>query len=150
VSKLDRMFRPAIDTLNVVSALRERRIALQMRDLGGDVSSNGISKLVFTILSAVAEAERDRIRERVTEVNRHQRNLNRHLGGSYLAAFAKCTPPKGAELVPIPTEQAIKPMVAMRRKGDSLRTIQAAIAADPFKLSPVSVDSVIQAQEARR
>jgi putative DNA-invertase from lambdoid prophage Rac len=30
-------------------------------DLGGDVTGNGISKLVFTILSAVAEAERDRI-----------------------------------------------------------------------------------------
>ena len=29
-------------------------------DLGGDVTGNGISKLVFTILSAVAEAEWDR------------------------------------------------------------------------------------------
>jgi putative DNA-invertase from lambdoid prophage Rac len=34
-----------------------------MIDLGSDVTGNGISKLVFTILSAVAEAERDRIRE---------------------------------------------------------------------------------------
>jgi hypothetical protein len=38
-----------------------------MIDLGGDVTGNGISKLVFTILSAVAENERDRIRERVRE-----------------------------------------------------------------------------------
>src|SRR5215207_3306661 len=31
-----------------------------MLDLGGDVTGNGISKRVFTILSAVAENERDR------------------------------------------------------------------------------------------
>ena len=29
--------------------------------LGGDVAGNGISKLFFTIIGAVAEAERDRI-----------------------------------------------------------------------------------------
>jgi putative DNA-invertase from lambdoid prophage Rac len=109
-----------------------------MLDLGGDVSGNGISKLVFTILSAVAEAERDRIRERVAEVN--QRKLNRHLGGSVPFGFRKVeTPPKGAELVPVPEEQeAIK------------RTIQAAMAADGFKLSHVSVDNIIQAQEEGR
>jgi DNA invertase Pin-like site-specific DNA recombinase len=39
-----------------------------MIDLGGDVTGNGVSKLVFTILSAVAEAERDRIRERIRDV----------------------------------------------------------------------------------
>lgn len=41
--------------------------------LGGDVTENGISKLVFTILSAVAEAGRDRIRERVTVVKADRR-----------------------------------------------------------------------------
>ena len=42
-----------------------------MIDLGGDVCGNGISKLVFTILSAVAENERERIRERIRDVKRH-------------------------------------------------------------------------------
>src|SRR3954451_7447199 len=53
-----------------------------MIDLGGDVTGNGISKLVFTILSAVAEAERDRTRERITDVKRDQRARGRFLGGS--------------------------------------------------------------------
>jgi hypothetical protein len=48
-----------------------------MIDLGGDVTGNGISKLVFTILSAVAEAKRDRIRD----VKADQRNRRRYLGG---------------------------------------------------------------------
>ena len=39
-------------------------------------------KLVFTILSAVAEAERDRIRERVRDVKRDQKERSRFLGGT--------------------------------------------------------------------
>jgi DNA invertase Pin-like site-specific DNA recombinase len=146
------MFRSAIDALSVLEDLRDRKIAMHMLDLGGDVSSNGIAKLVFTILSAVAEAERDRIRERVAEVKRDQRKLNRHLGGAAPFGFRKVpTPPKGAELVPVPEEQeAIKRMVAMRRAGDSLLAIQAAMTAEGFNLSHVGVDKIIQAQEARR
>ena len=61
--------------------MKERGISLHMIDLGGDVTGNGISKLVFTILSAVAEAERDRIRERVTQAKQDQRERGRYLGG---------------------------------------------------------------------
>ncbi len=53
-------------------------------DLGGDVTGNGISKLVFTILSAVTEAERDRIRERIRDVKADQRKRRRYLGGIVL------------------------------------------------------------------
>lgn len=55
-------FRSAADALGTLEQLKEDKIALHMIDLGGDVTGNGISKLVFTILSAVAENERDRIR----------------------------------------------------------------------------------------
>ena len=57
--KLDRMFRSALDALDVLAKLQKAGVSLHMIDLGGDVTGNGISKLVFTILSAVAEAERD-------------------------------------------------------------------------------------------
>src|SRR5919199_3595066 len=79
--KLDRMFRSALDALDVLARLKERGVSLHMIDLGGDVTGNGISKLVFTILSAVAEAERDRIRERVSEVKHDQKARGRYLGG---------------------------------------------------------------------
>jgi putative DNA-invertase from lambdoid prophage Rac len=62
--KLDRMFRSASDALANLDAMKRKCISLHMIDLGGDVTCNGIAKLVFTILSAVAEAERDRIKER--------------------------------------------------------------------------------------
>ena len=80
-AKLDRMFRSAVDALNELARLKDQGVSLHMIDLGGDVTGNGISKLVFTILSAVAEAERDRIRERISQVKADQRQRGRHLGG---------------------------------------------------------------------
>ena len=64
--KLDRMFRSASDALATLQQLKSQEVALHMLDLGGDVTGKGISKLVFTILSAVAGNERERIRDSVT------------------------------------------------------------------------------------
>jgi DNA invertase Pin-like site-specific DNA recombinase len=79
--KLDRMFRSASDALANLDAMKHKCVSLHMIDLGGDVTGNGIAKLVFTILSAVAEAERDRIKERVAVVKADQKTRNRFLGG---------------------------------------------------------------------
>jgi hypothetical protein len=67
-AKLDRLFRSAIDALTVVEDLRKRVLALHLLELGGDISGNGLSKLFLTIAAAFAEAERDRIRERIGQV----------------------------------------------------------------------------------
>ncbi len=141
--KLDRMFRSALDALDVLSRLREQSIALHMVDLGGDVATNGISKLVFTILSAVAEAERDRTRERIAEVKRDQRMRNRYLGG---------TPPFGwgvredGELVPVPDQQeALRQMHALRAQGVSLRGVADRMAETGIRISHVGVKNAITA-----
>ena len=41
--KLDRMFRSALDALDVLAQLQKAGISLHMIDLGGDVTGNGIS-----------------------------------------------------------------------------------------------------------
>ena len=46
----------------------------------GDITGNGISKLFLTIAAAFAEAERDRIRERMD-----RRRLTRRRGGAFSA-----------------------------------------------------------------
>ena len=79
-----------------------------MIDLGGDVTGNGISKLVFTILSAVAEAERDRIRERVSQVKADQRKRGRYLGGKVPFGFAATD---NGGLVPVADEQDVIKLV---------------------------------------
>src|ERR1017187_4156368 len=124
-AKLDRMFRSALDALDVLAKLKARNVSLHMIDLGGDVTGNGISKLVFTILSAVAEAERDRIRERITQVKRDQRQRNRYLGG--IVPFGFRVGDDGG-LVPDEGEQVmIAQARALRAEGATLRAIQAAL-----------------------
>ena len=108
--------------MNVVDDLKARGIALHMIDLGGDVTSNGISKLFFTILSAVAEAERDRIRERVTTMKADQRTRGRYLGGKLPFGFAVGS--DGA-LQPVPEQQAaINTARNLRASGAVLRVIR--------------------------
>jgi putative DNA-invertase from lambdoid prophage Rac len=140
--KLDRIFRSALDALGVLGDLKKRDIALHMIDLGGDVTSNGVSKLVFTILSAVAEAERDRTRERVAEVKRDQRTRGHYLGGK---------PPFGyrvadGALVPDPAQQAaIARMRTMRATGAPLRTIADALANEGVPVSFRGVKNILDA-----
>jgi DNA invertase Pin-like site-specific DNA recombinase len=130
--KLDRMFRSALDALEVLGRMKQRGIALHMIDLGGDTTGNGVSKLVFTILSAVAEAERDRTRERVAEVKRDQRQRGRYLGGA--VPWGYCIGDAG-ELVPVPEKQlAIRRMRKLRDQGVALRTI-----AEKMKTAGVSI-----------
>ena len=90
--KLDRMFRSALDALDVLGKLKAAGVSLHMIDLGGDTTGNGVSKLVFTILSAVAEAERDRTRERVAEVKRDQRQRGRYWAEPSRGATASARP----------------------------------------------------------
>jgi putative DNA-invertase from lambdoid prophage Rac len=142
-AKLDRMFRSALDALDVLGRLKKDGISLHMIDLGGDTTGNGVSKLVFTILSAVAEAERDRTRERIAEVKKDQRQRNRYLGG---------TPPFGwrvgedGKLVADPEQQtAIRKMQRMKAQDLSLRTIAERLKSSGVTISHVGVKKALLA-----
>jgi putative DNA-invertase from lambdoid prophage Rac len=145
--KLDRMFRSALDALEVLGRLKDRGISLHMIDLGGDVTGNGVSKLVFTILSAVAEAERDRIRERIRDVKADQRKRQRYLGG--IVPFGWRIGEDGTLVEVLEQQRAIQRIVELRRKGVSLRAISASIAADGVKLSHEGVKNVLAAANDR-
>jgi len=83
-----------------------------------------ISKLLFTILSAVAEAERDRIRERITDVKRDQRQRGRYLGGRIPFGYRV---DDGTLIEAEDQPAAIRDMLSMRSKGASLRSISEAM-----------------------
>jgi putative DNA-invertase from lambdoid prophage Rac len=146
-AKLDRMFRSALDALEVLAKLKEHQISLHMIDLGGDVTGNGISKLVFTILSAVAEAERDRIRERVATVKADQRQRGRYLGGKVPFGFRVGD---DGELVADPEQQAaISTAKAMRQAGAKLEAIREALQAQHgFRLSIGGLHGILAGQKA--
>ena len=70
--KLDRMFRDAKDCLNVVDEFKKSETDFTFLDINVDTSSPS-GKMVLTMMSAVAELERNQIRERITSVLRHKK-----------------------------------------------------------------------------
>jgi putative DNA-invertase from lambdoid prophage Rac len=142
--KLDRLFRSALDALQVVEDLRERGVSLHLLDLGGDISGNGLSKLFLTIAAAFAEAERDRIRERIGQVKADQKARGRYLGGIMPFGYRRG---ELGELMPHVAEQAaIREMLALRAQGKALRAIAKAMQAKGFKISHEGVKGVLAAR----
>jgi putative DNA-invertase from lambdoid prophage Rac len=146
-SGLDRAFRSAADALGTLEELKDPGIGLHMIDLGGDVCGNGISKLVFTILSAVAENERDRIRERIREVKRHLASQGVYGGGKRPFGWDVVD----GKLVPNGDEQAaLKLMASMHRKGKTYREIGSKFGKDPKTIQRILTRGTAKAQRRSR
>jgi DNA invertase Pin-like site-specific DNA recombinase len=110
VPELDRVFRSALDAQSELHWFHDNKIELHVIGLGlGNVLTNSHAKMIFGILAAVAEGERDRIRERIAEVKRDQRSRGRYLGGT--VPFGVVVGADGA-LVPDPEQ-------ATRHSGDT-------------------------------
>ena len=124
-AKLDRMFRSAWDALNVIRDFQRRRISLWLLDLGGDVSGDGIAKLVLTILAAIAEFERERIGERIRDAKRHQKRAGQYLGGD--RPFGWRIGKEGALIEHEAEQRAFAEIRDLRSAGGSYRTIAAHI-----------------------
>lgn len=119
-SKLDRAFRNTRNALNTLHTLKERGVSVHFIDLGGDVTNDGIGSVIFTILSAFATFERERIATRIREVKQLQKADGKFLGG--LARFGYTV--LDERVVPQPEQQEIiKEMRELRRRGMSLRRI---------------------------
>lgn len=119
-SKLDRAFRNTRNALNTLHELKERGVSVHFIDLGGDVTNDGIGSVIFTILSAFATFERERIATRIREVKQVQKSEGKFLGGFTRFGYSV----DDEKLVPNPVQQAIiKEMRVMRRRGMSLRRI---------------------------
>jgi DNA invertase Pin-like site-specific DNA recombinase len=126
VAKLDRAFRSAADALTVLEELKAQGVGLHMIDLGGDVINNGVSKMVFTILAAVAEGERDRLRERIRDAKRHLASQGIFSGGKRPFGFDIVLDGEDRKLVPNEAETTvIEQMKTMRQSGATLRAIGA-------------------------
>ena len=70
-SKLDRMFRSAIDALQVAQNFKKRGINLVLLDMGDQpVTSNGMAECFFQMAAAFAQLERVRIAERMEDGRR--------------------------------------------------------------------------------
>lgn len=119
-SKLDRAFRNTRNALNTLHELKLRGISVHFIDLGGDVTNDGIGSVIFTILSAFATFERERIATRIREVKQVQKADGKFLGGFTRFGYRV----EEDRLVGDPDQQKIiKEMKDMKRRGMSLRRI---------------------------
>jgi DNA invertase Pin-like site-specific DNA recombinase len=127
IAKLDRGFRSALDALQTIQNFKHKGFGLWALDLG-DCTGNGVSQLILTVLSAVAEFERSRISERISDAKAALRRQGKHQGGSRPFGFAFGSTNghgRARVLVPDPAEQqAIVDIAAMRSAGESLMAIR--------------------------
>lgn len=126
--KLDRAFRDTEDALRTVRAWDKAGVVLHLVDLGGSSLSTGsaVGKLMLTMLSAVAELERNLIAERTAAVLQHKRNRREVYGPTPLGYERD-----GMTLQPVSSELAlVARMRAMHGDGMSLHAIAAKLNAD--------------------
>jgi putative DNA-invertase from lambdoid prophage Rac len=94
VSRLDRLGRDAIDVLQTVRNLSKRNIQVIVLQLGKTDLTSAAGKLLLTMLSAVAEMERDLLIERTQAGLRRAKSEGKVLGRP-----AKTTPTQRKEVI---------------------------------------------------
>jgi putative DNA-invertase from lambdoid prophage Rac len=144
---MDGCFRSAFDALATIESFKRRKISLWLLDLGGDVSGNGISELIMTVLAAVAQFERSLISERIKDAKRNLRRGGKHQGGKrpFGWQFGETNGHgRARELVPDETEQAaIADLVVMRAKGATLMAIRDAMRERGHRISHQTVANLL-------
>jgi putative DNA-invertase from lambdoid prophage Rac len=152
VSKLDRAFRSAADALTTAETWKKKGFSLIVADMGPEpITGNGAAKMFFGMLALVAEFERDRITERITEGKKAKRLKGGYLGGARPYGYAIQGQGKDAIILPIPSEQDIINLILNKRDaGTSLRKISEAIEKETGeRLSHMTVGRIIKDSDDR-
>lgn len=140
-SKLDRAFRNTRNALNTLHELKERGVSVHFIDLGGDVTNDGIGSVIFTILSAFATFERERIATRIREVKQVQKAEGKFLGGFTRFGYRVLEDRLEKD---IDQQKIINEMKDMRRRGMSLRRISSWLdKAHQIKMSHSTVSTFV-------
>jgi len=118
--KLDRGFRNTRDALNTLHLLKEKGVTVHSIDLGGDVTGNGVGAIIFTILSAFASFERERIASRISEVKQMRKSQGYYVGGRRGFGFNVV---EGKKVPNRKEQKLIKKMREMIVEGNSLSEV---------------------------
>ena len=118
--KLDRGFRNTRDALNTLHRLKEIGVSVHSIDLGGDVTGNGVGAIIFTILSAFASFERERIASRISEVKQMRKAQGFYVGGRRGFGFNVV---EGKKVPNRKEQRLIAEMKVKKANGESLLSI---------------------------
>jgi len=140
--KLDRAFRNTRNALNVLYDLKEKNVSVHFIDLGGDVTGNGIGAIIFTILSAFATFEKERIGTRIREVKQMKKLEGKFVGGRKPFGFKIVD---GIKQIKEEDQVIIKTMRKMRANGSSYRKLSEWFGKESSrKLSHVAIRALLQ------
>lgn len=138
-ARMDRVFRSSLDALQTIENFKRRGVGLLLLDLGGDVTDDGISRLILTILASVAQFERHLIAERIKDAKRNLRRAGLHQGGSVPFGYRlgeALERGRARVLVPDPAEQAAIVLARrLRADGRSLMYIRDVLRSQGFQVS---------------
>ena len=118
--KLDRAFRNTRNALNVLHEMKERAVHVHFIDLGGDVTGNGIGAIIFTILSAFATFEKERIATRIREVKQIKKSQGKFTGGKAGFGYEVIN---GVKAPKKDEQKVISEMRKLKTRGKSYRYI---------------------------
>ena len=120
VSRLDRLSRKVIDTLKIVDDFKKQNKEVCISDIG-NIHKDGVSKIFVTILSSLAEIERENISIRIKASKKIAREQRKHQGGYLEFGFQK---DENGKLVPNEKEFVIlQSMFHLRKSGLGYRKI---------------------------
>ena len=119
VSRLDRLSRKVVDTLNLIDDFKKEHKEICITDIG-NIHKDGVSKIFVTILASLAEIERENISIRIKASKKIAKEERRYLGGysefGYKVENKKLVPDDKEFLV-------LQSMVSLRKSGLGYRKI---------------------------
>lgn len=141
--KLDRIWRSATDALSSLEWFKKRGIRLILLDVGEVTAERGVGSLLFGVLAAVAQFEKERNAERVRDMKQHEKEQGKYRGGRVPLGYRVG---EDKTLVPDPTEQAVLALaLRLSGEGKSLRRIQQAVSESlGFKMSHMAISRIIR------
>ena len=120
VSRLDRLSRSTLHTLQFVNECKRRGIEVHITDLGC-VTNGGVGQIVFNVLSCLAETERINISERIKASKFYAKKERKYLGGALQFGYSK---DDNGKLIPNEKEFVIlQSMMNLRMQGLGYRKI---------------------------
>ena len=119
VSRLDRLSRKVVDTLNLIDDFKKEHKEICITDIG-NIHTDGVSKIFVTILASLAEIERENISIRIKASKKIAKEERRYLGGysefGYKVENKKLVPDDKEFLV-------LQSMISLRKSGLGYRKI---------------------------
>lgn len=132
-SKLDRIFRSASDAIDKFEEFKAKGVDLILYDISPEPLSTGVGKLIMTIMAAVADMERIRIKERTADGRRAKKAKGGAVGQ---VPFGYKKEGEGRTAVIVPNEAEVKAEARMAElaidRRSSYRTISRQLASEGF------------------